>query len=288
MKTFKRLTAMVLAIAAMAAGMSSVAAGAMDVTEQMANVPAEDVLRLLDQMEQINAQNVTYTYPPYTQCLSGVLSPTTHYLAAMVANGIVLEDGTVFFYLNTNINSTDPTSSSLIKAGSTFAASSIGGFSSSTYNVSRRRMNVLFYPSYTTITESTVLFTYELGAFPDATLAPASSELQLNLYTSRTSVAPNEALSTSVDYTATKCIYSIGDVNRDGIVNGTDSTILLASLVNNVGPDTVNRTLEQQGYDKLAFELAGDCDGNGTVELLDVITLNQYINGTCPTLPYSN
>ena len=42
MKTFKRLTAMVLAIAAMAAGMSSVAAGAMDVTEQMAKISAEE------------------------------------------------------------------------------------------------------------------------------------------------------------------------------------------------------------------------------------------------------
>ena len=293
MKTFKRLTAMVLAIAAMAAGMSSVAAGAMDVTEQMAEISAEELRWLPDEQAVINAMNTTYTMPAYDYYASynsaapneQYLSPTTHYLAALVDTNTSLSSRYYYFYLNMNILSNDAADTGRFSVGRNFTGTAtLSQIAALNNNNESKKMRVRFNISSMTTTECCELFTYCLGNFGEDDTA-VLEELDLHKYTSSSTSAPDSYIASSITPLPVKCVYSVGDVSRDGKVDSSDATMLLAYGVQSVIPSPL-RTAAEQRYDTVAFELAGDCDGSGEIDLLDVITLNKYINGLYDNLPY--
>jgi hypothetical protein len=85
-------------------------------------------------------------------------------------------------------------------------------------------------------------------------------------------------LSTSKGKYFTKCTYSLGDVNRDGVVDEKDSQILSSFMVMYGTPDP-SRTEKEQECDMVAFGLAADCNQDEVVDMIDTIVLNKYLAG---------
>lgn len=74
----------------------------------------------------------------------------------------------------------------------------------------------------------------------------------------------------------TKCIYALGDVNRDGVVDSSDSSIMESFMVN-LGASNPSRSEKEQQCDVVAFGLAADCNQDNVVNILDAIYLNHHL-----------
>lgn len=285
MKKFKKFCASLLAIATICFG-ASVPVSAGDNTVDNVSELSEQVNQLFKtekfteaeatllekELEQLN-NRTTYYMASYDSYSSSYISSTTHYLAPIVKNGTSLSSGYVYLYLNTNVIPNDPTNSSRFKLGRLYSTSTFSGFSSTIVSATKKRINVGYNVQVTSAPATSELFTYKLGV---ASELGATSEAQLDNYT--------YSIDTFQGYEAEKCIYSIGDLNRDGLITDYDATILLCSLVNLTVPNP-SRSADEQEYDRVAFELAGDCDGDGDVDTVDVQVLNQYLVGIVSTLP---
>lgn len=72
-------------------------------------------------------------------------------------------------------------------------------------------------------------------------------------------------------YTFKKCVYSLGDLDRDGDVDSTDSLLLTAYL------DGIY--FSGSHLNETAFRLAADTNADGVVDSSDLIKLNQFLLG---------
>ncbi|MDE6005376.1 MAG: hypothetical protein K2G88_08335, partial [Oscillospiraceae bacterium] len=73
----------------------------------------------------------------------------------------------------------------------------------------------------------------------------------------------------------TKCIYSMGDVDRNGIVDENDASLVMKAVVGLMIDNPSSPSIE---YDKLAFTLAGDvAKEDGVITIADSVAMNQYL-----------
>ena len=112
-----------------------------------------------------------------------------------------------------------------------------------------------------------------------------SSEYDLHRYTSEKSSSPSISIMIdSVDKNnLRKCIYSLGDVNRDGNVTSQDSLKVMEIVAAREADKTDNRNINYaNSLNELAFNLAGDANEDGKVNRADVARINQDVLGTNP------
>ncbi|MDE6004248.1 MAG: dockerin type I repeat-containing protein [Oscillospiraceae bacterium] len=110
-----------------------------------------------------------------------------------------------------------------------------------------------------------------------------SSEYDLHRYTSKTSSSPS--ISIMIDgvdeNNLRKCIYSLGDVNRDGTVTSQDGLKAMEIVLARETAGTVNNNINYASSEsELAFNLAADVNDDGKVDRTDVAWINQNVLGT--------
>lgn len=253
-------------------------------SEQIPDLSAQEQLMLQSELDR--TASTTYYIPIYSHYTTSSVSPTTHFLAPLVPSGEIIGPGSVYFYINTNILTPDYLSSTRFEMGSMMPSSAQFGTIQSTNHTAQTKLISVALTNFsiTTTTSCLDLFNYNLGEFDGS--GSVTCENDLNRYTSDTPNVqnPSLALTTTYGYPARKCVYSSGDVNRDGSVDSTDANYLLGYVSGNTVPYPSRSTINA-AYDCRAFELAADCNHDHTVDIMDVITLNKYILGTITTLP---
>lgn len=245
----------------------------LDALEGAGTITAEEAQELMDSFASIQSADTTYTYPSYTTYAELAISPTTHYLVAMVDEGATLGQGSIRFFLNANLGYTNCEDLSLFTFGKEYTNSRITKIGSApTIYPTIREVTIAVTPSPKSASSTSALFTYNLGKFDG--LKPPVSEYQLHQYTSPDPTANplSTALMCGGGYHLEKGLYSLGDVDRDGDVDNDDVTLIMNDIVGNV-------TVSGSEYDKVVFKLAADVDFNGEVDILDVIAINRYLNG---------
>lgn len=116
-----------------------------------------------------------------------------------------------------------------------------------------------------TVSKAEVLFTYEMGEIEEE-LIP--SEWDLHIYTSRYE-EPSTILGLSNGTPLYKCVYALGDVDRNGKLEPMDELNMLVY---------VNGTVVSDGsLDAAAFELAADVNFDGKVTVEDVQIVNNVL-----------
>lgn len=272
MKTFKRLTAMVLAIAAMAAGMSSVAVDAVELSELSS---AEQAL-LNEELSAVASSEIEY-YEYYDYHNDSALAPTPHYVAFF--NATSLSSCYLSFYLNRNIDNNNPLLSSNYGSGASNLTVTPSGEVPENNTTDSR-----CYKVHLGITGSVPALSLAMYYNLSDNLNAAASEEDLDYFTSRFDDTIDRTFYTSNGKALKKCVIAKGDVNRDGVINANDSTMILKYLTSQTAS---SRSGNNGAYDQLAFEFAADVifnnttsnleNGDGTVTLTDAIAINQYI-----------
>ncbi|HAJ96889.1 MAG TPA: hypothetical protein DCO72_04050 [Ruminococcus sp.] len=135
------------------------------------------------------------------------------------------------------------------------------------------RLYRIYFDVTAEIPNGAVLFTFN---FPDAVVynnANIPCEYTLHENTSQYSTNPSFVLNAQSGVAQTsvyKCHYARGDVNHDGVVDSNDSQLILSSLVGLVTLEE-NRT----ALDEISFQQAADFNQDGSVNLVDVLSINQ-------------
>ena len=270
MKTFKRMTAMVLAIAAMAAGMSSVAAGAEEHSRESVHALDDRVEAMCEEIAQLasTANNATFTAYSYHE--TNRKCPTPHYISA---TGRIARGSTVNFYFTTNAFSSDYASSSRFTLCDNFTAMGMTVSAPVTVDNQIKRVPVNL-SGYVNAGAYSEIIRYK--ADYDSTVV--TSEYDLFLYSSLdTSDGEDFFYTTNTSFRPEKIIYAMGDVNRDGYFNSTD-TVLTQLYIN--GEITVDDGREEyEDADRLAFTLAADVNRDGVVTSSDINYMSRVLLG---------
>lgn len=204
-------------------------------------------------------------------------SPTQHYLAVFTPQAITNPSTTNFwayFYIDANIADSYTTIarySSLNSAVSYYPGQSIISSLVSGGQVikvgSRWKVS-----NNSTVPANSAVFRYKLPT--ELNSQYVTNEYELHCRTSNYYNEPSVSISTNLGFTMRKCVYSVGDVNRDGLVDNDDRDMIMSGIAGLLSQDNTNGA-----FDQLAWKLAADCDQNGSVDIMDVITLNRYFNG---------
>ena len=132
-----------------------------------------------------------------------------------------------------------------------------------------------FLGAETTDEKRDVIFRYQ---FPeDLNDEILDSEYDLHKYTSHYTSSPSNVIgSNKSNVTMTKCLYALGDVDRDGNLGDDDLNLIMKGIVGLM----VESNRSTSTYDRLAFELAADCNEDGVIDILDTIRFNKLISAT--------
>lgn len=210
-------------------------------------------------------------YPAYDSYVTNKLSPSQHYLAVIPEKGKMLTSNLmVYFYLNTNIITSMPQVSDFTLGYGYSGRASIGSVTSSSVSNGCRQVNVLVQVDKPGTIDSAV-FKYQL--FP---CSVTSSEYSFHKYTSRTSDSPSSDILTAEDsIVLQKCVYSLGDVDRDGDVDMDDAQSVM-TYVAGLREKPAGRSDAEAYYDEMAFRLAADFNESGTVEWSDANAISSF------------
>ncbi len=230
----------------------------------------EEAEQILSELSYV-MDSQTESYKSYTRYNDSNIAPTSHVLAFFTTTNTY----TCFIpmYLNQNIITNNPlTLSNYVAPESNANVTQVSEQENIAYTRKFHVKLTVSDPSY--ISANKIAFYYLIPG--DLSTSPnyVSSELELLKYTSQNYA--NDTINTITDvnalqgYPLKKCVVARGDVNRDGIVDSDDSILIQKEIVGLMTGSTLN---------KLAFRLAADCDGDGSVDILDVITLNSYLQG---------
>lgn len=244
--------------------------------EMSANALA--IAQTQEMLAAVENSSETYYYPYYDKYVTSGLADSQHYIAVFPSYGKNLPTGGfgVYLYSNANILPESPRDKSHIKIGSDYVNGlQLNSITVQSETQNRKRLLVNFGRTQSYSPMSTI-FTYKLGGRDY--MSVVSSEYDLYVLTNPNPSNYTTRVPSTVDgCTFPMCVYARADVNRDGQVTADDSQAVLSYLVNLAEP---YRGDEFGGcYDKLAFELAADFDGNGKIEITDVVGINRYING---------
>lgn len=258
----------ILSALVMLSSMTAVSVNAIEATPEM--------LIIDQQIAQIMASADMFYYPAYDSYDTYNLAPTEHYLAAIPTNPTSLPTSFgVYFYLNTNIAGTNPTATSHFTICGEYASfTNLGTVSSSTYTSSCKRILARFTKSGNP-SGVAPLFTYSLTGFESNDAV--NCEYDIHCYTSSNSNYPSTHLTTNTTGgSLEKCIYALGDVDRDGDLDADDSTAVLSYVVRMTAVSPGRESYAD--LDRIAFELAGDFNQDGDVDILDVTAINNALN----------
>lgn len=276
MQKIKKIVS-ILAAGTMLASMTAFSANATDET-----TIKEQVQSILDEIaaapDEASAAAIVVArssepchYPVYDSYVTDKFSPSQHYLTVIPAKGEMLTSSLkVNFYLNTNIISSMPKASDFILGYGYSGCASIGSVTNSSVSNGCRKIVVPVNISKAATIDSAV-FKYSLPLC-DA----ISSEYDFHCYTSESSLFPSSNIFTSRDNVVLqKCVYSLGDVDRDGDVDADDVQSVM-SYVAGLREKPAGRSDEEAYYDEMAFRLAADFNENGIVEMSDASGINSY------------
>lgn len=101
------------------------------------------------------------------------------------------------------------------------------------------------------------------------------SKMDLFLYTSLSPDGENTMTASNAKYNCKKCIYALGDVDRDGKITLSDSLQVLQET-NGLLKTASGRSGEP---DRLTFRLAADVNQDGEVTMDDVDMINKVVTG---------
>ena len=217
--------------------------------------------------------NEIFYYPTFDEYSETSLSTTAHYLVAIPEQTITSTTG-FYFYINDNITKHTPNSNDITIGTGYKGYASIASVSSSVYANSCKqifvKLNVKGTPS-----GNTEFFKYKF-VDSEALAQAIDYESDLNTGTSRVKIKPDTVLYPNVgDKFAMKCIYSLGDVNRDGQVTLDDSKAVMSYNVHTAEADPARG--DDGYYDTIAFKLAADFNEDGEIDIRDVVAINQYV-----------
>ena len=126
---------------------------------------------------------------------------------------------------------------------------------------------------------------YEIPIFT-ATISGIDSEYALHCYTSSSISNPSDNITWEVknekekrNYGLVKCIYALGDVDRNGFVDPTDTLNITKNIQHLLFEASLNSTTVASSYNEAAFNLAADVNLDRTVDMKDVEEINKYILG---------
>ena len=292
--------------------LSALVAEQLEEKEIAGEISAEDVattIRVAEQVEEMRNQDMisdedvleweqvlvgnydmnavaTYSnyndYVPYDYYNSERYSNTQHYLA--IINGAKIYGGTGFqvvFYLNRK-----PSSDSIIKFYDYAVKENYKNFCSpNLYTEMNDNSPSININSLCTITRDWSC-SNSIPAFSTCErlklVRPLgfASEQALHCATSKYSYSPSINIENTAGYECQlkKCLYSIGDVDRNGFVEPADS--LAIGICAQGGYDGNSKTPKNaSSYNELAFNLAADVNDDNVIDMADVELVNKHILG---------
>ncbi|MDE5791982.1 MAG: dockerin type I repeat-containing protein [Oscillospiraceae bacterium] len=238
---------------------------------QSGGISMEDVQDLQELL--INAvsdsDSTSAYYPSCDKYYRYGISPTQHYMA--IFNNKQINSGQafkVYFYLNANIIS----GYDHVKNYECYPDSRIYRIIDSSYvSNTLRKVELEFQTGDYVIPAYSACIRFKIKQ--DDINGVLGTEYDLHRYTSESDTSPSINIDTTGDTSFIKCIYSMGDVNRDGTVDEKDASLVMKAVVelmiDNPGSPTVK-------YDKLAFNLAGDVTEDGNITVADCVAIKQY------------
>jgi len=263
-KTFKKITASIMAITTMAVAMTSVTASATNLNEQS----------LLEKLPDLS-RSTTFYIPEYDSYDIYNLAPVKHYIAVLPNYDVNLPSSFgVYFYINTNIIPSSPTDPDLFKICPGYdGLASLGTISSSTFATNCKRVLARFNKAANPSTYSP-LFTYYLEGVENNDAI--NNEYNLHQMSSSSTTSPSSILYTNTGDTLVKSVYALGDVDRDGDVDFDDAD---AVQKYNIGLYSTmsGRSTANAAYDEAVFKLAADVNGDGHADLADAIAIRSYV-----------
>lgn len=281
MKT-KKIFAALLAVATLTVGTATLVSHAEEPAFLLTQAFNDEMITASEMIELQNVlqnTNETYEYVPFNQyadtdpvTYEGLLAPTQHYLAVFTNQSLSSNlNLRVYFYLNTNIDNGFSNTSNYIYDTSKLSLINIP--SSVSVNNGARKVNTYWHTN-ASFNQNELFFRYKL--IHPINQEIVDSELELHRYTNETySSSPTDEIKTNKNnISMTKCIYALGDANRDGKITNDDSILVMSYIAGNM---TASSSSSYPEYDELAFELAADFDQNNQINILDVISINQFI-----------
>lgn len=257
----KTMTAMFTCVAMMCS-IGSVSSYAKDNTD----VAYEEAMEQLEEL-RMSSQRQTVYFPEYTSYSSQYICANAHYMAAF--NPFSLPSRTVDLYMNLNVTTNSPASTNnYLTFSSDVDVDSVSyQYSTSVYKYYRPHVGI-----NGTLAAYSTVFSFNMGV-----VGGADSEAELLSYTGQDPNSPDTTIRTSQNEYLKKCIYAIGDTNRDGKLTADDSSLIMNYIVGNAVPDS-NRSTADKIYDTMAFKLAADVDHSDSIDILDVISINSAIS----------
>ncbi len=228
-------------------------------------------------MSAMAAERAANYYPAYDTYSTSYVSVNSHYVAALT--DYVIPCNLKFYIAPTTITG-NYTSTEFFSKGSAFTGITMGTISGELDTDTSYKFTVKLTGTQS-LTEPEVVVKYRI---PTGTLSSlVSTEYNLHLYTStnRTSGDTNIATNQSV-MDVKKCLYSLGDVDRDGRITSSD-TLAVTKYVQGLYEMNSARG-DLAAYDKLAFELAADINEDGAVTSDDANLIAQLLMGTARPL----
>lgn len=219
--------------------------------------------------------NDPFYYAHYDDYAEFSISPTTHYMAAIVPYGVSLSSVfSVYLYLNNNIVSGDLTNTDRVLISDDYTSQlSLNNITSSSYLPTCRRVTPSFTRTGNTL-QLTPLFSYRLDDVQNNTLV--DTEYEVHCLTSAYSNNPSSILYTNKGDSLEKVVYSLGDVDRDGDVDNDDVAAIQKYRLFLTQPES-NRGYIEGIYDEIAFKLAADFNQDGTINLGDAVAVLMYL-----------
>lgn len=216
-----------------------------------------------------------FTSYDYYSTASG-LCPTKHYLAILNRYKVSLgEKVTVTYYMHTGLST----------GGSYLYHSNLGdpeissGYSSDGSII--RPMAQTLTVVFDKIDKYSNLMRYQIP-ISTAVAYGINSEYALHCYTSSNPSNPSADCSNE-GYELKKCVYALGDIDRSGRVDATDS-LEVTKFAQGFYGSTTKKTEQSDSYNEAAFKLVADVDSNGTVDLEDAQQITNYVLGKASVL----
>lgn len=293
MKKTSRLLAALIAAAALTAGMGSMMANAEDsmaaLSDAAANVGIAEEVDALIAEEQLSAEEASMLtqmlteaddsepvyYENYDKLASviafmpGVTDGTLAQHGVAYLSGGTIKSCYIRFFVNKNV-----VDNNLTDLNNYFAPESNVDITAVQNLSSEDTPSLRCYRVYLGVNGSIPAGTTAFYYLLSPTLANVTSEEELYSYTQQNPKYNSTAVTDEKgNYRFKRCLFARGDVNRDGVVDSTDSYLILKEVVQLAEP-APGRSVLNGKLDRQAFRLAADFDGDGDVDILDVTRLN--------------
>ncbi|MGN1224055.1 MAG: dockerin type I repeat-containing protein [Ruminococcus sp.] len=299
----KKMFTMMTAVVSTVVSMGSVSAFAIDDSfmesfNHRVQYPSQEELAMFEAemaaedpyaVSVASSTETSFYYAPYDSYSETSLANSTHYIAVLTANPsststdpVPLRNSqNIYFYLNANLMAGNYANPSNVIAGYDYSNYiTVGSSYVTTINNDCVRLSVGVSTSdnASVITDAVrYKMNFAEGGMASIGGEDGASEATLNAETSPDYEEDDITIDTSIrGLKFTKCLYALGDLNRDGSVDSNDSSIMESFMVN-LGAPNPSRSEKEQQCDVVAFGLAADCNQDNVVNLFDAIYLNHHL-----------